>query len=86
MSDQYGRRGKSAYHCGNTDGVPDTVFKERGWAIREWEAEAEMNIHEPVVQPRKVERQIKYRRIGEASLSRDTPTKMDSQPTVHEAT
>jgi len=80
MSEQYGRRGKSTYYCGNTDGLPDSVFEDRGWAIREREAEAEMNLHEPITGPKEIEWQIKYRRLREASLSRETPPSLPCRP------
>jgi len=73
MSDQHGRRGESLYHCGNTTGLPDSLFVERIWARLEREAEAEMDPNETKVLPKKVTRQINYRRRREASLARDTP-------------
>jgi len=80
MSDQYMRRGKSAYYCGNTNGLPDYVFEERGWAIREREAESEMDSQELRKLPKQTERQIKYRRLREQSLSRDNPPRLPCRP------
>jgi len=73
MSRPDGTRGESTYYCGNTTGLPDSVFVERIWARLEREAEAEMDPNETKVLPKKIARQINYRRLREASLARDLP-------------
>jgi len=80
MSDQQGRRGKSLYYCGNTDSLHDSIFVERGWAIREREDEAEMDPNAKNILPKKISRQINYRRRREASLARDSPTRLPCRP------
>jgi len=80
MSDQHGRRGKSLYYCGNTDVLPDSVFEERGWAIREREEEAEREPNEPIILPKKISGQINYRRSREASLAKDPPPRLLCRP------
>jgi len=80
MSDQHGKRGESLYYCGNTTGLPDSLFVERIWARLEREAEAEMDPNETKVLPKKVTRQINYRRRREASLARDTPPRLPCRP------
>jgi len=80
MSDQHGRRGDSLYYCGNTTGLPDSLFVERIWARLERQAEAEMDPHEIKVLPKQTTRQINYRRRREASLARDTPPRLPCRP------
>jgi len=73
MSRPDGTRGDSSYYCGNTTGLPDSVFVERIWARLEREAEAEMDSNDPTVLPKKIARQNKYRRLREESLAQDLP-------------
>jgi len=80
MSGEHGRRGKSLYYCGNTDGLHDRIFVERGWAIREREDEANMDPNAKNVLPKKITRQINYRRRREASLARDSPPRLPCRP------